>query len=58
MAGNPVPFTLEEQQFILDHIGPGPNRLSWNQIARKLGRSRQGVQQWAVRFIGKYKAEV
>jgi len=64
MTGNPLPFHRDEKNFILLHIGPGPDHLSWRGIARELNRlypqynqgqrSWQGVRGWVKEFTVRY----
>ena len=64
MTGNPTPFSEDEKSFILLHIGPGPDHLSWKGIARELNRlypqynqamrSWQGVRGWTKEFTCRY----
>lgn len=66
MSGNPIDFSIDEQDYILRHIGPGPAHKSWGDIARYLNRkfkkhnkgkrSRNSVWRWAQWFTSNYRA--
>lgn len=65
MAGNPIKFSDDEIAFILTHQGPGPEHLSWGDIARHLNREfftynkgkrgRDSVYGWMMNYIEKSK---
>jgi hypothetical protein len=68
MSGNPIDFSLDEQIYILNHIGPGPSHQSWGDIARNLNRiypeynkgkrSRIGIWRWTKEYTSNYQKKI
>jgi len=64
MSGNPIDFSLDEQDYILRHIGPGPAHQSWGDIARNLNRlypgynkgkrARRSIVRWVKNYTENY----